>query len=367
MEKRPTACLGLMSGTSLDGVDAAIVITDGENIQGFSGSKYYEYTPSERKVLKEALGKWPQANDLGDAHEIILSSHAKLISAFPEAEIVGFHGQTLAHDPENQRTHQLGDGQELANRTGKPVVWDFRSADVAAGGQGAPLAPFFHFACAKALGSRGLLAFLNLGGVGNVTLVDGSKPRPEAEGALLTFDTGPANAPISDMMKARLGLDMDRDGVLAAQGIAHLEILEDLLKDPYFEQQPPKSLDRDAFPTLLQDVADLSDADAAATLTSAVVSSVYASQMHFPIDPMRWLVCGGGRHNETLIQGLKAALEAPVDPVEKLGFDGDMFEAHAFGYLAMRTMRKLPITAPGTTGCPEPLAGGKIAWPHKAA
>ncbi|MEM7240989.1 MAG: anhydro-N-acetylmuramic acid kinase [Pseudomonadota bacterium] len=364
MKKRPTACLGLMSGTSLDGVDAAIVITDGENIQGFSGSKYYEYSQTERKVLRAALGKWPGANDLGDAQDIILSSHQNLIEAFPESEVVGFHGQTLAHDPANGRTHQLGDGQELANRTGKPVVWDFRNADMAAGGQGAPLAPFFHFACAKALGARAPLAFLNLGGVGNVTFVNGSHPGPEAKGALLAFDTGPANAPLSDLMQARRGLDMDENGKLAALGAPDGVILEKFMENPYFEAEPPKSLDRDDFSTLNGDVSPLSDEDAAATLTAAIVSSVYAAQMHFPTDPSRWLICGGGRKNQTLMTGLRNVMDAPLDPVEVVGFDGDMFEAQAFGYLAMRVMRGLPTSAPSTTGASAPIRGGQISYPN---
>ena len=361
IEKRPTACLGLMSGTSLDGVDGALIITDGETIQGFGPSHYRPYSDVERQELQKVLGRWQDDDGFEIAEEIVLSAHFDVVQKFAEAEIVGFHGQTLAHDPEGGRTHQLGNGWTLAQMVEKPVVWDFRTADVAAGGQGAPLAPFFHFACAKALGTRSPIAFLNLGGVGNVSFVDPSRNRPETDGALLAFDTGPANAPLSDFMQARFGKTMDEDGALAAQGKPDGNVLERLLKLPYFEAQPPKSLDRDHFAQLQDEVKDLSDADAAATLTAVIVSTVYAAQMHFPADPIRWLVCGGGRHNKTLMNGLAQALDQPVAPVEAVGFDGDMFEAQAFGYLAMRVLRELPLSAPGTTGCKEPVLGGQVS------
>ena len=195
--------LGAMSGTSLDGVDVAALDTDGERIAGFGPSGYRPYEPAEEAVLRAALGRWP-GDDLSTAEEVVMRAHIEALSEI-EADLVGFHGQTLAHEPQGRGTHQLGDGAALAEALGRPVVWDFRSADVRLGGEGAPLAPFYHFACAKYIAAEAPLGFLNLGGVGNLTWVDPRHDRPEAEGALLAFDTGPANAPVNDLMMARRG------------------------------------------------------------------------------------------------------------------------------------------------------------------
>jgi anhydro-N-acetylmuramic acid kinase len=277
--------------------------------------------------------------------------------------LVGFHGQTLNHDPANGRTFQLGDGDALAKASGKPVVWDFRSDDVAAGGEGAPLAPFFHFACAKVLGMHAPVALVNLGGVGNVTFVDPSKTAPEKAGAVLAFDTGPANAPINDFLLERMGQSFDKDGALALSGTVNTDVLAAFFKSDYFERIPPKSLDRNDFTNIQQLVSELSDSDGAATLTAICVASVYAAQAHIPRDPSRWLVCGGGRHNPAIMNGLRNRLDQPVDPVEVVGFDGDMFEAQAFGYLAARVVAGLPTSSETTTGCRSPICGGRISEP----
>jgi len=237
--------VGAMSGTSLDGVDVAVIESDGVEIAGFGPSGYRAYTQAERDTLRAALGRWPGPG-LEAAAEVVHGAHVEALSEMP-GEIVGFHGQTLAHDPGGRGTHQLGCGQTIADALGRPVAWDFRSADVAAGGQGAPLAPFYHFACARLIGATGPLAFLNLGGVGNLTWVDPSQPTPETAGALLAFDTGPANAPINDLLMARRGLTHDADGALARQGQVSEDVLAPLLNLPYFIRKPPKSLDRDAF------------------------------------------------------------------------------------------------------------------------
>lgn len=355
--------LGLMSGTSLDGVDGAICLTDGRRVLDFEGTYFRPYTHNEQSVLRAALGRWPEQGGFEDANEIIHSAHLEVINALPDADLVGFHGQTLNHDPAKGRTFQLGDGAALARASGKRVVWDFRTADVAAGGQGAPLAPFFHFACAKVLGMHAPVVFLNLGGVGNVSFVDPSKPSPEADGAVLAFDTGPANAPINDFLLDRTGQSFDKDGQLALQGTVHLPALETFFKSKYFERVPPKSLDRNDFSDILELVRDLSDADGAATLTAICVASVYAAQAHFKEDPARWLVCGGGRHNPVIMNGLKNSLAQSIEPVEAVGFDGDMFEAQAFGYLAARVIAQLPTSAMGTTGCKSPVCGGQISEP----
>ncbi len=361
----PIWALGLMSGTSMDGVDGAMLMTDGQNIHAFGDSYFRPYSPQEQETIAAAQGLWPDdsPNLLAAAESIVRNAHAEVIAQFPDAQIIGFHGQTLAHDPKAARTHQIGDGAQLARDVGKQVVWDFRTADMNAGGQGAPLAPFFHHACARQLGMQRVVAFVNLGGVGNVTLVDGSKYAPEGLDALLAFDTGPANAPINDLVKGRLGLDYDKDGAIAAKGTVHTNILEQVFKDDYFSTLPPKSLDRNSFGYLGSLISPLSVEDAVATLTALASSCVYASQMHFSRDPFRWLICGGGRHNETLMNTLKRSMSAQVDPVEAVGLDGDMLEAQAFAYLAVRVLRGLPTSSPTTTGCKEPVCGGIISGP----
>jgi anhydro-N-acetylmuramic acid kinase len=361
--------LGMMSGTSLDGVDAALIETDGQRIGGFGRSAYRAYSDNEAAALHGALGQWPGGEAVADAAEISVASHAALAEGFPEAELIGFHGQTLAHDPAGGRTHQAGDGAALARALERPVVWDFRSEDVRQGGEGAPLAPFFHWACADWAVGQGHLpprpvAFLNLGGVGNITWVDPTAAAPEAEGACLAFDTGPANAPINDLMRARRRQSRDEGGALAAAGQADRAIIAAFLDRPYFDRMPPKSLDRDAFSGLVAAVAPLDDADAAATLVGALAASVASGFRWLPEVPDTLLVCGGGRHNATIMAALEAALPCRVRPVETAGLDGDMLEAQAFGWLAVRVLRGLPTSGPSTTGAPGPICGGRISHPR---
>ncbi|WP_163850394.1 anhydro-N-acetylmuramic acid kinase [Pseudooceanicola aestuarii] len=365
-KETPVLALGAMSGTSLDGVDAAVVETDGHRILGFGGSDYRPYTEAERAVLRAALGLWPE-DDVEAASQVVMEAHAALLSRFPEVDVIGFHGQTLAHQPRGRGTHQLGDGQALADRLGRRVVWDFRSADMELGGEGAPLAPFFHHACARHIGADAPLAFLNMGGVGNLTWVDPRIPRPEAEGALLAFDTGPANAPLNDLMQTRRGQAFDRDGALAAEGEVVEGALELFLDDPYFSRMPPKSLDRNSFGDMVGLVGELGDADAAATLTGMAAASVLRGMDHCPSPPARMLVTGGGRMNPVLMEMLRATLDCPVEPVEAVGLDGDMLEAQAFAYLAVRVMRGLPTSCASTTGVRMAVGGGTVSRPRGAA
>ncbi len=355
--------LGTMSGTSLDGVDAAMIKTDGHAIYAFGPAAYRPYSPDEQATLRAALGQWPGGSDVAAAAEIIETAHAELLSRFSGAELLGFHGQTLAHDPAGLGTHQCGNGAFLAQALGLPVVWDFRSADVTMGGQGAPLAPFYHFALARFIGATEPLAFLNLGGIGNLTWIDPTAPSPESPGALLAFDTGPANAPLNDLMMSRLGLAHDANGALAARGQADEGFVTKVLTDPWFDHPPPKSLDRNDFHGLIERLELLSDEDAGATLTAIAAASVAAAQKHFPAPVTRILVTGGGRLNATLMGELRNRIPVQIDPVESVGLDGDMLEAQAFAFLAVRVMRKMATSGPDTTGAPTLVGGGQVSRP----
>ncbi len=355
--------LGAMSGTSLDGVDAAVIETDGVEIFDFGDSHYRPYSDAERASLRVALGQWPGGEGVAEAAKVVEQAHIEALKGFTDIGVIGFHGQTLAHDPKGRGTHQIGSGAVLAGALGLPVVWDFRSADVQFGGEGAPLAPFFHFACARWIGADAPLAFLNLGGVGNITWIDPGKTRPEDTGALLAFDTGPANAPINDLVRERLDLDCDRDGALARKGRVEDGALELFLDDPYFFRIPPKSLDRDAFADMIGLVRELSDADASATLTAMSAAAVMRAMEHCPTPPQTLLVTGGGRKNPVMMQMLTVGLDCEVMPVEDVGLDGDMLEAQAFGFLAVRVARGMATSCPSTTGVRAAVSGGEISYP----
>lgn len=363
----PLWALGAMSGTSLDGVDAAMVRTDGITIDAFGPSAYRPYTAAEQATIRAAFGQWPGDPEVAAAALVVEDAHAELLSRFTGAEVLGFHGQTLAHDPTGRGTHQCGNGALLAQVLEIPTVWDFRSSDVTMGGQGAPLAPFYHFALARHIGASEPLAFLNLGGVGNLTCVDPTAAGPETPGALLAFDTGPANAPLNDLMLARTGQPQDRDGALAAMGQVDEAFVQKVLSDPWFDLPPPKSLDRNDFEGLVEALDDLSDADAAATLTAIAAAGVGAGLLHLPAPVGRILVTGGGRLNPVMMDELRRRIPVPIDPVEAVGLDGDMLEAQAFAFLAVRVLRKLPTSGPDTTGAPALVGGGQISRPDPEA
>ena len=365
-QNEPLWALGLMSGTSLDGVDGAMVLTDGVEILEFGPSAFRPYTEAETETLRMALGLWPEdpSGRLQPAFEVIQRAHREMIGEFEDVALVGFHGQTLAHDPDHGRTFQMGDGAAIARATGTPVVWDFRTQDMQRGGEGAPLAPFFHFACAKYLKADAPQAFLNLGGVGNVTWVDPSCEKPEDPSALLAFDTGPANAPVNDLMMQRLGQPFDEDGRLAAAGTVHEDIVSRIYQREYFGRKPPKSLDRDDFSDAITLVSHLSDADAAATLTALSAACVALGQNWLPSPPERWLVSGGGQRNPVFLKELTKRLDQPVQMLDSTGLDGDMLEAQAFAYLAVRVARGWPTSAPQTTGCDAPVSGGRVSVPE---
>lgn len=358
---RPVWALGLMSGTSMDGVDAARILTDGESIAALpAGEGFALPYPEPLRAAIAAVEGWAPA---AETETLLDHWHAQAALALGPSAVVGYHGQTVAHEPERGRTRQLGDGARLASALGTPVVWDFRSADMAAGGEGAPLAPFFHWALARWIGAKAPVAFLNIGGVSNVTWVDPAAEAPEAEGALLAFDTGPGNALVDDFMRARVGLALDEDGALAGAGTVRSAVAPSNAASVYLARPGPKSLDRNAFQGVRAGVEALSVEDGAATLTAFTADCVAAALPHLPSPPSRWLVCGGGRLNKTLMGMLAERLDAPVEPVDTVGLDGDMLEAQAFAYLAVRVLRGLPTSAPGTTGCRHPVCGGRINQP----
>jgi anhydro-N-acetylmuramic acid kinase len=351
--------IGLMSGTSLDGVDAAWLDTDGVTVTAFGPALTVPYDADLRRDLRTILDLAPTlASDdprLLSAVERLTEHHVHAAEAIGRsADLVGFHGQTILHQPDRRRTWQIGDADMLARRLGIPVAYDFRSADVAAGGQGAPFAPVYHAALAVALAKP--LAILNIGGVANVTWIG-------RDGSLLAFDTGPGNGPLDDWVFRHTGQGFDRDGALSASGRVDKGVLGRLLSHAYFGQPGPKSLDRLDFGTALGEsgLSALSAADGAATLARFTVETIATAK--FPEAPVRWLVCGGGRRNRVLIDGLRQSLGVPVEPVEVVGWDGDALEAQCFGFLAARVVANLPLSFPSTTGVHAPLAGGRIADP----
>ena len=355
--------VGCMSGTSVDGVDLAAVATDGVDIRELGSSSYLIYSQEERETIRGAFGRWQGEAGVAEVEEIVEEAHLLGLDDFMPGTTVGFHGQTLAHDPGAGRTHQAGNGERLAAEAGRRVVWDFRSLDMANGGQGAPLAPFYHFALAKFLGLTAPVAFLNLGGVGNISLVDPSFSAPEEDGAVVAFDTGPANAIIDDLVRPRTGMQCDLNGNLASAGTPDMDIVAEFLDDPWFRKPPPKSLDRNAFSRIVDTAGSLSVQDGAATLTSFVAAATRRSLDQADRCAEQVLVCGGGRSNPALMRALDRQLAARVVRVDEFGLDGAMIEAQAFAYLAARVVRGLPTSSPGTTGCARPVCGGRISDP----
>ena len=358
--------LGLMSGTSMDGIDIALIETDGTTHVRRLGSASIDYPDTFRERLRQAVAdarsvirREERHGCLADVERELTERHADAALRFmgdrmlqPAAiDVIGFHGQTVLHRPAAGLTVQLGDGTLLAQRTGVDVVYDLRAADVAAGGEGAPLAPAYHRALAAKL-PQTPCAFLNVGGVANVTWIG-------ADGALLAFDTGPGNAMIDDLVRHTTGAARDEDGALAASGKADARVVHAFLMHPYFAKPVPKSLDRNTFAPEL--VEGLSLADAAATLTAFTVEAVVKAREHMPEEPALWVVCGGGRRNRTLMRMLAARVENAVVPAEAIGLDGDTLEAEAWAYLAVRSLDGLPISWPTTTGVARPMTGGVLA------
>ncbi|HLZ67735.1 MAG TPA: anhydro-N-acetylmuramic acid kinase [Aliidongia sp.] len=351
--------IGLMSGTSLDGIDAAFIETDGVDQVATGPSVTRPYPADFREALRGILGATEPTDRVRAVERRLTELHAEAVADLrrrhdlADIELIGFHGHTILHRPDEGRTWQIGDGALLARLAGVPVVSDFRTADVAAGGEGAPLVPVYHRALVASLPKP--LAILNIGGVANITWI--------GEGAddLVAFDTGPGNAPIDDWMRAKAGVGFDEGGATARRGRIDREFVARFLDHAFFVRRPPKSLDRDDFARFRPDHLDA--ADGAATLAACTVAAALAARRHLPAAPVRWLVTGGGRLNGALMDGLAAGFNVPVEPVDVMGWDGDALEAQAFGYLAVRSLRGLPLSFPGTTRVPRPQPGGRLDRP----
>src|SRR5579863_7190681 len=361
--------IGLMSGTSLDGVDVALIETDGKKVKAFGPSGYRPYTDFERRLLLQALteavhleAREARPGILLEAERIVTTAHAEAVASFKaqnriaseDIDIVGFHGQTVLHRPAEKMTVQIGDACALARAIHIPVMHDFRAADVAAGGQGAPLVPVYHRALAQSLEREGPIVVLNIGGVANVTYIDGD--------TLIACDTGPGNALLDDFVSRSIGQRFDTDGRLAAQGTVDESWIAQGLSLPFFSLPPPKSLDRNDFAKLV--LRDSSPANGAATLTAFTVAAIARIVPLLPKRPQSWVVAGGGARNHTMMRMLREKLQpAIVESADALGWSTDAIEAQAFGFLAARGLKGLPLSYPATTGVPIPMTGGIVARP----
>lgn len=364
MEKRIYTALGLMSGTSLDGVDVAVIKTDGVDIFGFGAVAERVFSDSDKTVLRGATQdalNWrfsgPPPNSFAQAEDVIDRAHTKAIDDL-SAYIVGYHGQTILHHPpingQRGQTLQLGRGQVLADRLGVPVAYDFRTADVAAGGQGAPLAPIYHEALVRYSKFPGRVAVLNLGGVANVTVIIDGK-------LAWATDCGPANGPLDSWVQKYGAGDYDAAGTLSFAGNVNHSIVNQWLNRDFFIRPIPRSADRYDF-DILDEMQGMSLEDGAATLASFCAQAVARDLHIFNADTV--IVCGGGRKNPAIMAMLDMHIEAQVVTAEHVGWNGDMLEAQAFAYLAVRTLKGLPISFPETTGAPKPITGGKVVYPN---
>jgi anhydro-N-acetylmuramic acid kinase len=362
--------IGLMSGTSLDGVDVALIETDGKRIKAFGPTGYRAYTERERGILRQALAdaidlphRDARPGLLAEAERLVTLAHAEAVAAFKaqnriaaeDIDIVGFHGQTVLHRPDRRLTVQIGDALALARSIHIPVMYDFRSADIASGGQGAPLVPVYHRALAQSLEREGPVALVNIGGVANITYIDGND-------ALIACDTGPGNALLDDYMFRVTRQRFDCDGHMAAQGVVDEAWVARALALPFFALPPPKSLDRNDFALLT--LSEVLPADGAATLTAFTAAAIARIVPLLPKPPKSWIIAGGGARNHTMMRMLRQRLApATVEAADALGWSSDAIEAQAFGFLAARGMKGLPLSYPATTGVSMPMTGGVIARP----
>ncbi|MGH6957351.1 MAG: anhydro-N-acetylmuramic acid kinase [Caulobacteraceae bacterium] len=366
--------LGFMTGTSLDAIDMAVIETDGEEILGLGPAGEAPLGADVRAVLEAAIGDAlklkagdPTPPSFALAAQAMALAHIAAGEAFMrengllpgDVELIGLQGQTVLHAPPGPnrprgRTIQLIDAHAVAEALGAPTVYDLRQDDVAAGGQGAPLAPVYHAALVRYSALHTPMAVLNLGGVANLTLI-------RSDGELEAFDTGPGVGMIDRLVQDRTDGRCDEDGALARAGEAHDRALAAYLGHPYFQLRGPRSLDRHDFS--LDRVSPLSLEDAAATLTAFAAEAVWRGVQTCSEKPLRLVATGGGRRNPALMEAIRVRVQAPVLTAEDVDWRGDSVEAEAFAFLAARSMMGLPISFPDTTGVPVPMTGGRIAMP----
>ena len=352
-EARPLRAVGLMSGTSMDGVDAALLETDGDAYLRVGRHVCLPYPSNLRRALlrlsftdADLLGIEQDVTDLQcqAVRELCKTSGVDLATI----DVIGFHGQTIRHEPQAGKTWQLGDGQHMADCLARVVVNNFRQNDMAHGGQGAPFAPAYHRALVQSCAISEPVAVLNIGGVSNVSLIDGE--------LLYACDCGPGNALIDDWVSSRCAVPYDQGGRIARAGRIDELALAQLLDHPYFKQVGPKSLDRNAFSAA--PASGLSPEDGAATLAAFTAAAIALEARRLPSMPREWVVVGGGRLNTYLLDELRQRLAVPVRVAEDIGWNGAAIEAQAFAYLAVRSLRQLPLSWPSTTGVSRPVTGG---------
>ena len=362
--------IGLMSGTSMDGIDVALLKTDGRSIVEMGPSAAFDYTLDQRKALEAGMQdaevmreRHKRPGSLFDLERAVTNWHCEAVEQFlasnqmtsDDIDIVGFHGQTVLHRPQDGYTVQIGHGDEMAKRLGIDVVYDLRANDMKAGGQGAPLVPVYHQALALSLETELPAVFVNIGGISNVSYIG-------RDTELIAFDSGPGNALIDQWMLSEAGIPYDQGGRIASEGVVSQSIVDRYVTTPYFSAKVPKSLDRFDFPPL--ETGSLDVADGARTLAHISAASIFKATDHFPEKPAVWVISGGGRLNVTMMNELRDMIEAAGQQMmfaEDLNLNGDMMEAEAFAYLAVRSLYELPLTFPGTTGCEKPSIGGVVA------
>jgi len=365
------ACLGLMSGTSMDGIDLAMMKTDGENRIERGRCAAFPFTCSQRKVIERAVLAAHEADSasyrneaMREAELVVTRVHVEAVQSFlnregmdtGQVDLIGFHGQTVLHRPQEGFTIQLGDGQALADATGISTVFHMRTNDMKNAGQGAPLVPVYHQAIAHSENLQQPVCFVNIGGISNLSYVHGED--------LIAFDCGPGNALIDQWMQSQAGIPMDQDGAIASEGRVISSVVKRYLSAGFFHDSAPKSLDRSDFPPL--DTGTLELADGARTLARVTAEAIANGQQHLPEEPVIWIIAGGGRHNPNIMKDLRDLLKGDVLQASDIGLNGDMLEAEAWSYLAVRSKRGLPLTFPTTTGCKEPTTGGVLYNPKSA-
>ncbi len=375
--------IGLMSGTSLDGIDVALLRTDGETVVERGPGMAFPYDPAFRRRLQAALEtakaiseRSERPGDLAEIERELTLRHAEAVRRFlaennlaaETVDVLGFHGQTVLHRPDAGLTVQLGDGDLLARETGIDVVHDMRANDMRHGGQGAPLIPVYHAALAAGLEreSDGAVVFVNIGGISNLTFIGATGISGAAE--IVAFDSGPGNSLIDQWVEAHAGIPYDQGGMIASEGSVDAALAERYLSHAFFSSEVRRSLDRNDFRPPEGPEANLEDG--ARTLAYVTAAAILKSAQHLPARPSLYVVSGGGRLNRTIMDDLAALAGgegARVQAAEAVDLDGDSMEAEAWAYLAVRSLAGLPLTFPATTGVKQPMTGGALARKTGAA